>query len=299
MSNWLAHHLASFADALRRLLRAPVAALFTALAIGVAITLPMSLYLTLKNVSYLAGDLPTQPEISLFITDSSSQAERDAIKQKIEAHPAIGRHRFISREAALERLNAQGLADVTAGLDRNPLPDAWVFTPRQDSPREMERLRQELAALPGVERVHADSVWAERMQALLGIGRQVILLLTTLFGVALIAIASNAIRAQILARREEIEVSRLIGATDRYIRRPFLYYGALQGASGALAALGILALLGIALDGPVSQLATLYGSPFRLLPLGLVEAGLVVGGATLFSWLGAWLAVGRTLRKFD
>lgn len=299
MSNWFAHHLASLSDALRRLLRTPFSAGFTALAIGVAITLPVSMYLAVTNLNHLAGDLPTQPEISLFIAENATLSERDAIKKKLGAHPAIDQRRFVSSEAALERLNAQGLTDVTAGLDKNPLPDAWVLTLQQTSPREMEALRKELAALSGVESVHADSVWAERLQAMMGIGRQVVLLLTALFGLALIAIASNAIRAQILARREEIEVSRLIGATDRYIRRPFLYYGALQGASGALAALGILALLGLALEGPVGQLATLYGSPFRLAALGPAEGAAVLGAATLFSWLGAWIAVTRTLRKFD
>jgi cell division transport system permease protein len=299
MNSWLSHHLDSLADALRRLLRTPFATVFTALAIGVAITLPVGLYLSLKNIDYLAGDLPTQPEISLFVSDKASQAERELIKQKLEAHPAIEKRRFVSREAALERLNAQGLSEVTAGLDRNPLPDAWVLIPSQSSPQQMEALRKELSTLAGVESVHADSAWAERLQALLRIGQQIVLLLTALFGLALVAIASNAIRVQILARREEIEVSRLIGATDRYIRRPFLYFGALQGATGALAALTILALLGLALDGPVSRLATLYGSPFHLAHLGLFEGGLVLSGAILFSWVGAWIAVSRTLRKFD
>lgn len=299
MNSWLAHHLASFADALRRMLRAPFSAGFTALTIGVAITLPVSMYLAVANLNHLAGGLPTQPEISLFLADKATQDQREALQQKLERHPVIEQRRFVSSEAALERLNAQGLTDLTAGLDKNPLPDAWVLTLKQSSPQAMEALRKELAALPGVESVHADSIWAERLQAMLAIGRLVVFLLASLFGLALVAIASNAIRAQILARREEIEVSRLIGATDRYIRRPFLYYGALQGATGALAALGILALLGLALAGPVSQLATLYGSPFRLLPLGLAAGLAVVAAATLFSWLGAWMAVTRTLRKFD
>lgn len=298
MNSWLAHHLDSLADTLRRLTRAPFASLFTALAIGVAITLPAGLYLTLKNISHLAGDLPTQPEISLFLDNNISQDQRDDIRKQLQAHPAIDKQRYVSREQALDRLNAQGLENITAGLGKNPLPDAWVLIPKQGRPQDMENLRKELAALPGVESVHADSVWAERLQALLGIGRQVVLLLTALFGLALIAIASNAIRAQILARREEIEVSRLIGATDRYIRRPFLYFGALQGASGAIASLAILALLGMALEDPVSRLATLYGSPFRLASLDFLEAAIVLGSATLFSWLGAWIAVNRTLRKF-
>lgn len=299
MNGWLAHHMASLTDALRRFLRTPFAATFTALAIGVAITLPVSMYLTIKNINHLAGDLPTRPEISVFLAKKATQAEREAIKRKLEANTALNEVHFISSEAALERLKAEGLSDITAGLDSNPLPDAWVLTMREASPTDMESLRKSLAALPGVESVQADSAWAERLQAMLNIGRQVVVLLAALFGLALVAIASNAIRAQILSRREEIEVSRLIGATDRYIRRPFLYYGALQGASGGVTALFVLALLGLALDGPVSQLATLYGSPFRFVPLGLAEVGIVLGAATLFSWFGAWIAVGRTLRKFD
>ncbi len=299
MNSWLAHHLASLADAVRRLLRTPFSAVFTALAIGVAITLPVGMYLGVTNLNRLAGELPTQPEISLFLKENASQGERDALQHKLSRHPAIAQQRFVSREAALQRLNAQGLSDVTAGLDKNPLPDAWVLSLRHANPQAMEAVRQEFSAQPGVERVHADSAWAERLQAMLGLGRQAVLLLSALFGLALVAIASNAIRAQILARREEIEVSRLIGATDRYIRRPFLYYGALQGASGALVALGILALLGMALSEPVGQLASLYGSPFRLRPLDLAETAILLGAATLFSWLGAWIAVTRTLRKFD
>lgn len=299
MNHWLAHHMASFADALRRFWRTPFASLFTALAIGVAVTLPVGMYLTLKNISHLAGDLPARPEISVFLAKASSQAERDTLEKKLESHPAIAQHRFVSKEAALERLNAQGLNDITAGLNENPLPDAWIIVPKTGNPQQMESLRKELSGLTGVESVHADSIWAERLQALLGIGRHLVLLLSALFGLALIAIASNAIRSQVLTRREEIEVSRLIGATDRYIRRPFLYIGALQGASGAVAALLILALLGMALDGPVSRLADLYGSPFRLSPLDVGETGVVFLSPILFSWLGAWIALSRALRKFD
>lgn len=299
MNGWLAHHLASLRDALRRLARAPFSTGFTALAIGVAISLPAGMYLAIKNVSHLAGDLPAQPEISVFLSEQATPAERESLKQRLTRHPAVDKARFVPRQAALERLNDQGLAELTAGLEKNPLPDAWVLSLRDVQPKEMESLRLELAALPGIDSVHADSLWAERLAAILGITRQLVLFLGGLFGLSLIAIASNAIRAQILARREEIEVSRLIGATDRFIRRPFLYYGALQGAGGALAALAILGLLGLALDAPVGRLATLYGSPFRLLPLDAGESALVFVSATLLSWLGAWIAVTRCLYRLD
>jgi cell division transport system permease protein len=297
MKSWLSHHRSALLDAIKRLLRMPFSSLFTALAIGVALCLPASLYLTLQNLDYLAGRMPAQPEASVFISDSATQSDRDKLKQRIERSPAIARSRFVSNETALANLEAEGFAGLTAGLDRNPLPDAWILTPKETDPGKLENLRKELAALPGVEAVQIDSAWAERLQAFLLIGERLVMVLASLFGVALIAISSNAIRAQILSRQDEIEVSRLIGATDRFIRRPFLYYGTLQGASGGLTAIALLVLLQFLLQTPVGKLAILYGSPFQLKGLGLVTGFVILGGAILFSWLGAWVAVSRALQK--
>lgn len=299
MKSWFTHHRTALLDAIKRLLRTPFSSLFTALAIGVALTLPAGLYLTLVNLDQLAGHMPARPEISLFISDSATPAQIEKLKHTLENHSGLSKRRFVSKDSALETLKAQGLSDITAGLEKNPLPNAWILTPREPSPASMEALRKELAALPGVDSVQLDSAWAERLQAFLRIGERITLLLAALFGVALATISSNAIRAQILARQDEIEVSRLIGATDRYIRRPFLYFGALQGATGGLMAFAILILMQSLLAAPVSKLANLYGSPFQLLGLTPVSGGLILFGAILFSWLGAWLAVSRSLRRVD
>jgi len=299
MKSWLTHQRSALLDALRRFQNMPFSTIFTALAIGVSLCLPASLFLALVNLDHLAGQVPAQPEASIFISDSATAAEREKMKRKIEGRPDMLKSRFVSRESALEILKEQGLSDVTAGLDKNPLPDAWILTPKETTPAKLEILRKELAALPGVENVQIDSAWAERLQAFLQIGQRIVLVLAALFGVALIAISSNAIRAQILTRQDEIEVSRLIGATDRYIRRPFLYYGALQGASGGLMAIVLLILLQSLLTAPISKLASLYGSPFQLAGLNLTTCLILVSGAILFSWLGAWVAVRRSLHKID
>lgn len=299
MKSWLSHHRSALLDAIRRLLRMPFSTLFTALAIGVALCLPASLYLTLHNLDQLAGQIPARPEASVFISDSATQAERDRLKQKIERQPGIDKSRFVSRETALANLKAEGLSDITAGLEKNPLPDAWILTPREANPAKLQALRNEWAAMPGVESVQIDSAWAERLQAFLLIGERLVLVLAVLFGIALIAISSNAIRAQILTRQDEIEVSRLIGATDRYIRRPFLYFGALQGASGGLMSVALMILLQTLLAVPVSKLASLYGSPYQLAGLNSTTSLVILGGAILFSWLGAWVAVSRSLRRID
>jgi cell division transport system permease protein len=150
-----------------------------------------------------------------------------------------------------------------------------------------------------VAETHLDSQWADRLQAALAIGRTGVWLLAGLFAIALIAISGNAIRAQVLSRRDEILVSRLIGATSRYIRRPFLYLGALQGLLGGLAAGGVLAVAGWMLRAPVAHLASLYGSTFELLPPTGIEIALVLGLTTLFGWLGAWLSVTRALHQVE
>jgi cell division transport system permease protein len=153
--------------------------------------------------------------------------------------------------------------------------------------------------LPGVAEAQLDSAWAERLHAALAIGRTGVLLLAGLFAVALVAITGNAIRALILARRDEIQISRLIGATDRYIRRPFLYLGALQAFLGGVAAFAVLALAGFLLADPVARLAALYGSAYQLQPPSLAEVSAVLAGTTLLGWLGAWLTVARTLRQVE
>lgn len=204
------------------------------------------------------------------------------------------------RDDALAALGAsQDLADIIAGLTQNPLPDAWVVRPKIASRGELVRIAGTLTKLPGVAETHLDSQWADRLQAALAIGRTGVWLLGALFAIALVAISGNAIRAQVLSRRDEIQVSRLIGATDRYIRRPFLYLGALQGLLGGLAAGSVLALAGGTLREPVAHLAGLYGSSFQLLPPTPIEIAIVLGLTSLFSWLGAWMSVTHALRQVE
>jgi len=298
MIGWLRHQKHAFAAAVRRLGAHPVATLLTALAMGVAISLPGGLYLGLGHLDRLAGDLPAQPEISIFLDAEASNAQKQAIAARLK-QTDIAEARYVPKDEALAALSAaQGLADITAGL-ANPLPDAWVVRPQTASRAELARVAADLGKLPGVAEIHLDSQWADRLQAALAIGRTGVWLLAGLFAIALVAISGNAIRAQVLARRDEILVSRLIGATDRYIRRPFLYVGALQGLLGGLAAGGVLAVVGTLLRAPVEHLAGLYGSAFHLLPPTATEIVAVLGLTALFGWLGAWLSVTRALRQIE
>jgi cell division transport system permease protein len=299
MIGWLRHQKHAFTAALRRLRAQPIASLLTALAMGVAISLPSGLYLALGNLDQLAGDLPAQPEISVFLDADASAAHNQAIATRLK-QADIASARFVPKDEALAMLSSsQGLADISAGLTQNPLPDAWIVRPHASSREELVRIAADLGKLPGVAETHLDSQWAERLQAALAIGTTGVWLLAGLFAIALIAISGNAIRAQVLTRRDEILVSRLIGATDRYIRRPFLYLGALQGLFGGLAAGAVLAVAGSILRGPIEHLASLYGSTFHLLAPSEIEIAAVLGMTTLFGWLGAWLAVTRALQQTE
>lgn len=299
MIGWLRHQKRALAAALDRLRAQPLGTLLAALAMGVAISLPSGLYLGLGTLSRLAGDLPAKPEISLFLDADAASGHRQAIAARLR-QPDIADARFVPRDEALATLSAaQELSDITAGLTENPLPDAWVVQARTGSREELLRLAGDLGKLPGVAESHLDSLWADRLQAVLAIGRTAVWVLAGLFAIALIAISGNAIRAQVLARRDEIQVSRLIGATDRHIRRPFLYLGALQGLLGGLAAGGVVAVAGSILGGPVDRLAALYGSAFHLTPPSTIEIVVVLGLTALFGWVGAWFSVSRTLRQVE
>jgi cell division transport system permease protein len=299
MMAWLRHQKHALTAAVNRLRAHPLSTLLTALAMGVAISLPGVLYLGLNNLSRVAGDLPAHPEISIFLDSGMSDTHRQAIAARLK-QPDIAAARFVPRDEALAALSAsQGLTDISAGLTQNPLPDAWVVRPQDTSREALARVADALVKLPGVAETHIDSLWADRLQAALSIGRAGVWLLAGLFAIALVAISGNAIRAQVLARRDEILVSRLIGATDRYIRRPFLYVGALQGLLGGLAAGGVLAVVGTLLRAPVEHLAGLYGSAFHLLPPTAIEIVAVLGLTTLFGWLGAWLSVTRALHQVE
>ena len=211
----------------------------------------------------------------------------------MRADRRIASVRFVPREEALKEMSeVQGLSEVIGALGRNPLPDAYVVTSKQD-------IAGELAKLPGVAHVQADAAWARRLAAAASIAQLGVAVLAALLGAALVAVTFNTIRLQILTQRDEIEVSKLLGATDSFIGRPFYYLGLLQGLVGGAVALAIVgAALGL-LNREVRVLAESYGSNFRFGFLPVTEAALVVLLAGGLGWLGARLSVGRHLRAIE
>ena len=293
MRAWARQHRQAFASALRRFSRG---GLLSALVIGIALALPAGGYALLESLRGLATRASLDPQVTIFLKTELKRAEAKALERPLRADRRIASLRFIPREEALTELNAQGLADVTAALGQNPLPDAYVATVRSG---ELELLVADLGKMPGVGHVQADSAWVRRLAALAAIGRLAVGLLAFLLALGLVAVTFNTIRLQILTQRDEIEVSRLIGATDAFIRRPFYYLGLLQGmAGGALAVAIVLAALAL-LNREVRVLAESFDSAFRLSYLPPGDAFAVIALAGILGWLGAHLSVSKHLREMD
>ncbi|MDR0378896.1 MAG: permease-like cell division protein FtsX [Candidatus Accumulibacter sp.] len=296
MNGFFLQHYAAQKSAVLRLLSSPLNTLLSLVVIGTALALPAAGWVTLDNLQNFAGTLSGAQQISIFMTTSAGKKEAAEIESRLrEASP--GEWRFVARDEALKHLmETEGMADIATGLSRNPLPDAFIVEPDDSRPEALEKLAETFGSWPAVAHVQLDSAWSRRLDAFLRIGRLAVSLLAGLFAGALVAVTFNTIRLQILAQAAEIEVSRLIGATDAFIRRPFQYFGALHGALGGLFALLLIAGIGHALAVPVGELLMLYGADFTPDGLSMSQAGVIVGTGAALGWLGARLSVAIHLR---
>ena len=292
--------------ALARIIAAPGSFIFNVLVIALALILPLAGLTLLDNVRPVSQDIAVEPEISVFLsTDVPGgriQAIGDEIRGLIQREHLKAKVEFVSRDKALESLKQRaGLGDVVETLGNNPLPDAYVLklASAEDAAgaSRIEKLAAGIGKLSGVEIVQMDSAWVKRLAALMTLATTVLwLLAATLSGVVL-AVVFNTIRLQVLTQSEEIAVSRLLGATDAFVSRPFYYTGAILGlAAGALALAGVMLALQL-LNTSVTQLAALYGSPFRLVPLPADTAAMLLAGSAALGMLGAALSVRRSLRQ--
>jgi cell division transport system permease protein len=294
MRPWLRHHAQSLVQTLRRLAASPAASALNVLAMGIALALPLAGYVLMANLQAVLHSLPLEQQLSVFFEPAAARRESRQVELLLRAQPGVRDVRFVTKEAALNRLKASGqLEELFAVLDSNPLPDALIVTLAAGAP--LEPVAATARAQPLVEHVQGDADWARRLKALLGLGHTALVLLGGLLAMALVAVIFNTIRLQILTQREEIEVSRLVGATDAYVRRPFFYLGAVQGLAAGLASLGIVAASLALLRADVAALAQLYGTDFRLSGLGWSDGIAFLLFSVLLGWLGACSAVSRHL----
>lgn len=300
MKSWLMHHLYVMQVTLRQLRTTPVSSLLNVLVIGVALSLPTGGYILLQNLQSLSDKLVGAPQVSVFLSMNISEDEISRSTKQLQQHNAISRVEFVSREQALQQLQqSTGLADVTGGLTQNPLPHAFIVYPKNSDPLALEALRDELKTWPKFDHVQLDSAWARKVEAMLKFGRMAVLILAVLLSFALVAITFNTIRLQILTQREEIEVSKLIGASNSFIRRPFLYFGLAQGLLGGTTAWLIITVSLSLLNFSLLNLTQLYASSFSLQHLSASDSLTLLVFSAYLGWLGALLSVSQHLWRME
>lgn len=299
---WRAHHARSANDAMRRLLKSPLQTLMTGLVVAIALALPATLLLAVQNIERLGERWDASPKLSVFLHLRASDNAIEPFIAKVRSWPEIAELRYLSPTEALAEFQTQsGFSDALKGLDHNPLPPTMIVTPKAGAmaPESLAGLAARLQAEPLVDTVDLDLAWVRRLQAIMALGRQLVLGLAVLLGLGALLAIGNTVRLGIESRRDEIIVTKLVGGTDSFVRRPLLYTGIWYGLVGGLLA-AIIVLIGFsALKGSVARLAATYASEFALQGLGVSELLSLVATGMAIGLLGAWLAVGRHLRHIE
>jgi cell division transport system permease protein len=300
LSTWGSRHGHALLSSMGRLARHPLATLLTVAVMALALALPLGLDVFVANVRTATGDFSGAIGLSAYLHLDVSEERMQQLARSAREHAGVAHVDVVSAASALEQFRKEsGFGAALDALTSNPLPPVISVTPSAtaSSPAQVEILRRYLAAWPEVESVQVDGDWVVRFNAILDELRDLLLLAGLLLGAGVVVVVGNTIRLEIDNRRAEIEVTKLVGGTNAFVRRPFLYAGTLYGLlAGAFAWLIVLAAT-LGLQPATTRLALAYGSHFVLLGPGLRDAGLAVGAGTLLGWIGAWLASARHLSR--
>ncbi len=278
----------------------PSSTWITLAAIAIALSLPTSLHLLLKNLQGLTDDKREVPTITLFLKQNTTEQQAKDRAELLSETPEIDNIRVITRDEALADFRKiTGFAETLQSLDENPLPHVLVITPNLallgETPAEVQAFGNKLKSYPEVDDVQIDVEWVERLRAILNIAERIVFVVSMLLGLTVLLVVGNTIRLDIENRKEEIRVTRLIGATNGYVRRPFIYGGIWFGLFGGILSLVIVNIALLFLIKPVNQLAKLYGSNFTLHGLDLPLTLQILLVSSALGIIGAWLAVGKHL----
>lgn len=293
IGTWLDHHAYSLVASIGRLARKPWATGLTVGVMAIALALPLALSAALQNLQRFAGDVQDSRRLGVYLDDGIDAAAARALADAVRARADVAALELRTPAQGLEELRASGLAAAVDALEANPLPYLLLVTPRGDE----ARLAASLQLLDGVDAVQHDAAWRTRLGGWIDFGTRLALVLGALLAGGALLVVGNTVRLDIQSRREEIGVLQLLGATDGFIRRPFLYLGACYGVLAGALALGVLTLLQVALAAPVARLAASYASVFAITGFDAANAAAIVVGSGILGWLGAWLVAGHYLRQ--
>ncbi|HEY8539100.1 MAG TPA: permease-like cell division protein FtsX [Steroidobacteraceae bacterium] len=302
MIAWLTRHAQTFVGSLGRLSQQALATTMTTLVIGIALALPACLHLLVTNAQQAVGGWNRAISVSVFLKRPTAADEAHRIAERLRQRRDIAEVDVITAEEGLKAFRAEsGFGAAIDALNENPLPHALILRPTEAfaTPTHLAELAEEIRKLPSVDVVQLDTAWVERLNAILDAIRRGVLLAGALLAVGILVIVGNTIRLDIQNRREEIEVMKLVGGSDGFVRRPFLYSGVWYGIGGGVVAWVVTAVVLAALRDPISRIAGLYGSSFQLSGLGLTAGGILVGTGVVLGWLGSYLAATRHLRRIE
>jgi cell division transport system permease protein len=302
LGSYGARHTQAALGSLGRLARNPFGTLLTTLVIALALSLPLALKMLVSNARDATGNFANAVDLSIFFKLDTPIEKAQQLASSARSRADVAQADLIPADAALEEFRQHsGFGTALEALERNPLPHVLHVQPAPDasSPGDLERLREYFTAWPEVERVQIDSDWVVRFNAMLDLVRRVLALAMIALGLGIVAIVGNTVRLEIANRRAEIEIVKLIGGSNGFVRRPFLYTGVLYGIVGGLFAWGLLVAAMRVLAEPVDRLATLYGSHFALRGPTPEDVGALIVTGLLLGWLGAWLAASRHLRAVE
>jgi cell division transport system permease protein len=306
MNAWFRQHRFALGRALAQVRKTPGSFAFNVLVVAIALALPFTGLTLLENVRPMSEQLSVDPEISLFTKTTATREETEALAPQLRTILGTQKAKivFVPREQALDSMKEKGgLADVLDTLGDNPLPDSYVMKLDGFASTSLaggiDGIAAKMRTLPGVDTVQVDSAWVKRLAALLNILRLALLLLAVTLGTVVIAVVFNTVRLQVLTQRDEIAVSKLIGATDNFIHRPFYYSGALLGLCAGAVALGAVTLALRPLNASIAEFARLYASEFQLLPITPIGMALLLALSAALGLIGAVLSVKRHLARLS
>lgn len=297
---WLLHHFYVLLSSLGHIVRTPLPSLMIAAVIGIALALPAGLYLLLENVQHVSSNWSGGAQISLYLNKDISNAQVQKLSNQLKQYSEISNVKLITPEQALkEYLDFSGFGDALKALKENPLPTVLIIQPTTSFAKVNERLLKNLEQLPEVDIAQFDMLWLKRLFAIMKVVQRGVLILASLLSLAVILVIGNTIRLAIDKRREEIEIYKLVGATNIFIRRPFLYTGFWYGLLGGLIAWLLVNISFWLLQAPVQHLTALYYSQFQLIFLDTLSSLVLLLSGALLGLAGAWLAVGQHLKDIQ
>ncbi len=298
--SWVRNHSEVSRSSLKRLLATPLATFMTVAVLAIALTLPGFLFSALSNLQQLTQGWEGETRLSLYLQPTLSSEEADRFSRTLLLRDDIAAIDYISAEQGLlEFKRYSGFGEVMEALKENPLPAVVMLIPKAQAAKDLGLLRASFEAMPEVQEAILDLEWLQRLDAILAVAKRTVFVLGLLLGVAVLLVVGNTIKMSIESRRDEIIVSKLVGATDAWVRRPFLYTGFWYGLAGALLAWLVIQVAWMMLKTPAAELANLYHSQIELHGLGVVGSLLLLAVSLLLGWLGAWLSVRRHLREIE